>query len=282
MYTLNCKGRLLLISEPLVMGIINITPDSFFSESRRQSVGDIVQQAGYMLSEGAAILDIGGQSTRPNSIQVGAEEEGERIAPAIAAIKKQFPEAIISVDTYNASVARIGVEAGATIVNDIGGGRMDEAMLDTVASLRVPYICMHMKGRPGDMPKSPHYENLMTDLIDYFVEGAAAAQKAGITDLVIDPGFGFGKTYAHNFEIVHKLALLKILGKPILLGVSRKSTIYKNLGVTPEEALNGTTVLHTAGLLNGAAILRVHDVKPAVEAIRLVSLLAGASSMHVH
>ncbi len=273
MYTLNCKGKILNIESPIVMGIINITPDSFYVGSRQQALEDIVQQAKKMLNEGAAILDIGGQSTRPGAEQVGAEAEIKRVVPAIAAILLQFPEAIISIDTYNASVAKEAIDAGAAMVNDISGGMMDAEMLATVATLKVPYVCMHIQGTPATMQHNPVYNDVTKNVLDFFIERIDACRSAGIQDVIIDPGFGFGKTIEHNFTLLKNLSVFKILGKPILLGISRKSTIYKTLGVTANEALNGTTALNTVGLINGAAILRVHDVKEAVEAVKLTNHL---------
>jgi len=273
MYTLNCKGKLLSLNTPVVMGIINITPDSFYEGSRQQALDDILQQSKNMLTEGAAILDIGGQSTRPGSVQVGAEEEAKRVLPAIEAIHRQFPETIISIDTYHASVAKAAVDAGAAIVNDISGGMMDASMLSTVAALNVPYICMHMKGTPETMQQNPVYDDITKEVLDFFIERIDTCRRAGINDIIIDPGFGFGKTIEHNFMLLKNLGVFKILGKPILLGISRKSTIYKTLGVSANEALNGTTVLNTIGLQNGANILRVHDVKEAMEAVKLVGRL---------
>ncbi|MEO7311553.1 MAG: dihydropteroate synthase [Chitinophagaceae bacterium] len=273
MYTLNCKGKLLTINRPIVMGIINITPDSFYEGSRLEGTDDILKQAEKMLAEGAAILDIGGQSTRPGAEQMGPEEEISRVVPAIEVICRQFPEANISIDTYHATVAKAAVEAGACIVNDISGGMMDPEMLATVAALRVPYVCMHMQGTPTTMQQAPAYDDVTKEVLDYFIERIDACANAGIADVIIDPGFGFGKTIAHNFILLKNLEVFKILGKPVLLGISRKSTIYKTLGVTAAEALNGTTVLNTVGLLHGANILRVHDVKEAMEAIQLVGKL---------
>ena len=273
MFTLNCRGRLFVIHEPVVMGIINITPDSFYAASRRQQPNDVLHQAGKMLAEGAAMLDIGGQSTRPGSVLLSAEAENYRVVPAIAAIAKQFPEAIISVDTFHAAVAKAAVEAGASVINDISGGLMDAEMLTTVANLRVPYICMHMQGTPATMQQNPVYNNVVQEVLDFFIERIHACKQAGITDVIIDPGFGFGKTIAHNFLLLQQLDVLSILEKPMLVGISRKGTIYKTLGTSAEEALNGTTVLNTTGLLNGAHILRVHDVREAAEAVKLVQAM---------
>lgn len=270
MFTLNCKGRLLVADKPLVMGIINATPDSFYAGSRQASVDGILQQAGAMLQQGADILDIGGQSSRPGSSPVGEDEELNRVIEGIAAIHDRFPEAFISIDTWYSKVAKEAVAAGACIINDISAGNMDTNMFTTVASLHVPYILMHMQGTPQTMQQSPHYENVTKEVLDFFITKIDLLKKNGITDIIIDPGFGFGKTITHNFELLRRLAVFKIIDHPLLLGISRKSTIYKTLGINAEEALNGTTVLNTIGLMNGARILRVHDVKEAKEAIRLV------------
>jgi len=271
MFTLNCKGRLLVIESPLVMGIINATPDSFYENSRVMGASNILEQAEKMLTEGADILDIGGQSTRPGSTQLNEEEELSRIIEPIKSLHHHFPETIISVDTYHSKVALEAVSAGASIVNDISGGNLDEKMLSTVGKLRLPYICMHMQGSPQTMQKEPHYENVTREVLDFFIKKIEDCKKAGIHDVIIDPGFGFGKTIKHNFELLKNFSVLKMLEKPLLAGISRKSTIYKTLGITANEALNGTTVLNTIALLNGANILRVHDVKEAKEAVKLIS-----------
>ncbi|OQP40887.1 dihydropteroate synthase [Niastella yeongjuensis] len=273
MYTLNCKGRLLVIDKPLVMGIINTTPDSFYEGSRFMGESGVLKQAEEMLKAGADILDIGGQSTRPNSITVSAGEELQRVTGAIESLHYNFPEAVISIDTYYARVAAEAVAAGASIVNDVSAGLVDPAIITTTGSLRVPYICTHIKGTPATMQQHATYDNVTREVLDFFIQKTAECHKAGITDVIIDPGFGFAKTPAHNFVLLKDLALLKMLDKPILVGVSRKSSVYKTLGITAAEALNGTTVLNTVGLLNGAHILRVHDVKEAKEAITLVSRL---------
>lgn len=270
MFTLNCKGRLLVIDKPIVMGIINVTTDSFYEGSRTFSISNALQAAEKMLAEGATILDIGGQSTRPQSEQISAQEEAERVLPVIGEIHKAFPSAFISVDTFYASVAKQAVKAGASIVNDISGGNMDDEMLSTVASLHVPFVCMHMKGTPQTMQQNPHYENVTREVLDFFIKKMEACRLAGIHDIIIDPGFGFGKTIAHNFELLKHLRTFEILEKPLLSGLSRKSTVYKTLHIKAEEALNGTTVLNTIALLNGTHILRVHDVREAVQAIELI------------
>jgi dihydropteroate synthase len=271
MFTLNCKGRLLVVDKPLVMGIINTTPDSFYEDSRKQTVDAILKQAEAMIRDGAAILDIGGQSTRPGSPVISADEELKRVIPAIEAIAKHFPATFMSVDTYYAVVAREAVAAGVSIINDISAGSMDENMIATAAGLKVPYVLMHMKGTQQTMQQSAQYENVTREVLDFFIAKVDELKKAGIHDIIIDPGFGFGKTIAHNFELLRNLEVFKIINHPLLLGISRKSTIYKTLGITAAEALNGTTVLNTIGLMNGATIIRVHDVKEAREVIRLVT-----------
>lgn len=270
MFTLNCKGRLLVVDKPLVMGIINVTPDSFYELSRKQSIDGLLQQAELMINDGAAILDIGGQSSRPGSEPVNEDEELKRVIPAIEAISGRFRDVIISIDTYYAGVANKAVEAGASIINDISAGSMDAEMIATAANLKVPYVLMHMQGTPGDMQHAPYYENVTREVLDFFIAKTDELRKAGVNDIIIDPGFGFGKTIVHNFELLRNLGFFKMLNCPLLVGISRKSTIYKTLNITPDQALNGTTVLNTVSLMNGASILRVHDVKEAVQAVKLV------------
>ncbi|HRO46964.1 dihydropteroate synthase [Agriterribacter sp.] len=269
MYTLNCNGRLLVMDQPWVMGIINATPDSFYKASRKQHADEILRLAEKMITEGANIVDIGGQSTRPGSERISVQEETDRTAPAIERIMQQFPDAVISIDTYSSDVAKAAVQAGASIINDISSGDMDEAMLPAVAALQAPYICMHMQGTPRTMQTDPQYENVSVTVLDYLAGKVDQCRKAGIHDIIIDPGFGFGKTIAHNFSLLKSLPALQIIQRPLMVGLSRKSTIYKTLHTTAEAALNGTTVLHTIALMNGANILRVHDVKEAKEAIAL-------------
>ncbi|MFT3823506.1 MAG: dihydropteroate synthase [Chitinophagaceae bacterium] len=269
MFTLNCKGKLLVIDKPLVMGIINTTPDSFHAASRVSGNDAVLERADQMLTEGASILDIGGQSTRPGSERVSYEEESRRVTSAIEAIHSRFPEAVISVDTYHAKVAAEAVAAGASIVNDIGAGNMDADMLPTVAALQVPYICMHMLGTPLSMQQQPVYENIAREVLDFFIHKIAECTRLGINDVIVDPGFGFGKNSQHNLSLLKQMGVLKMLEKPLLVGFSRKTTIYKTLGITAAEALNGTTVINTISLMNGAHILRVHDVKEAMEAVKL-------------
>lgn len=269
MYTLNCKGRLVEFNEPKVMGVINVTPDSFYAGSRVSGLEAVVQQAERMINDGTTFLDIGGLSTRPGSKAVESAEEVDRVVPAIKAILHAFPQAIISIDTYRSTVAIEAVNAGASIVNDISGGSLDIAMLETVAALRVPFICMHTKGSPENMQSLAHYDDVVKEVLDYLILKVEACKAAGIKDIIIDAGFGFAKTIEHNFMLLQKLEVFKILGRPLLLGISRKSTIYKTLGITSNEALNGTTVLNTIGLTKGVNILRVHDVKEAVEVVKL-------------
>ena len=269
MFTLNCNGRLLVIDKPVVMGIINATPDSFYSGSRSNGTDEILRRAELMLKQGASILDIGGQSTRPGSEKLTADEEAERVIAPVQALHKNFPEAIISIDTYYSGVAAEALDAGASIVNDISAGNMDKEMLPLIVDRQVPYVLMHMKGTPQTMQQQPGYENIISEVLDFFTDRIKQLRETGIRDIIIDPGFGFGKNSAQNFELLNALSVFSILDCPLLLGISRKSTIYKTLGITADEALNGTTVLHTIGLLKGASILRVHDVKEAMEAIAL-------------
>ena len=270
MFTLNAKGRLLTLRRPLVMGIINRAPDSFYSGSRVPDDERLLQQAEKMITEGADWLDIGGQSTRPGAAPVSEEEELRRVVDAIDLLHRQWPEVPLSVDTWYARVAAEAAGAGAVIINDISGGLLDPDMLTTVGRLGVPYICMHMKGTPATMNREAIYDSVVREVLNFFIRRIEDCRKAGIHDVILDPGFGFSKTSVHNFQLLHRLDVFRMCGKPLLLGVSRKSTIYRTLGITPEEALNGTTVLHTLGLLHGANILRVHDPKEAREAIRLL------------
>lgn len=270
-FTICCRGKLVDLSTPAVMGIINITDDSFYAGSRTRALHQVVERAGALLEQGAVFLDIGAQSTRPGAVTVGAAEEAERLLPAIHAILHHYPEALLSIDTFYAAVAEKCIHAGAAIINDISAGEMDAAMLPTAASLQVPYIAMHMQGTPATMQQNPQYEDVTEEVLDYFIRKVQQCREAGINDVIIDPGFGFGKTLAHNHILLQQLEALHLAGAPILAGVSRKSMIYKLLGNTPADALNGTTVLHTMALLKGAAILRAHDVKEALECVRIVS-----------
>ena len=278
MYTLNCQGKIIKIDSPMTMGIINVTPDSFYKGYADLPLSDIVALAGEMIKQGAPILDIGAQSTRPGSIRITSEEETSRLLPVIKAIKNAYPEIIISADTYNAAVAAAALEAGASIINDISAGEMDPDMIPTVASWQVPFICMHMKGTPETMQQQPHYDDVVKEVLDFFIMKLAKCRAAGINDIIIDPGFGFGKTIAHNFTLLKNLSIFSILEVPVLAGLSRKSTVYNTLKCSANEALNGTTVLNTIALLNGANIIRVHDVKEATEAAILVEAYKKAAS----
>lgn len=269
MFTLNCKGKLLAIDQPIVMGIINTTPDSFYPGSRTNISDDILFRAEKMVNEGATILDVGGQSTRPKSEQISADEELNRVLPAIEAIHKNFPDQIISIDTFYSKVAMETVAAGASVVNDVSAGTMDNDLISTVAQLNAPYVLMHMLGKPQTMQKNPEYKNVTLDVFDFLNFKIAELTKAGINDIIVDVGFGFGKTSAHNFQLLRELSFFQQMNKPVMVGLSRKNTIYKTLGITPEDALNGTTVMHTLALVNGATILRAHDVKEAMEAVKL-------------
>jgi dihydropteroate synthase len=270
MFTLNCKGRLVAIEKPVVMGIINVTPDSFYAGSRLMEPSLLIERAAGMIADGATIIDIGAQSTRPESDLLSVQEELDRIMPAIESLHSYFPDLLISIDTFYAEIARETVRGGASIVNDVSGGSMDDEMMAVVGSLNVPYICMHMKGTPQTMKSLAQYYDITGELLDYFIEKIGACQKAGIKDIIIDPGFGFAKTIAHNFQLLKNLKAFQMLGRPLLAGLSRKSTVYKTLGISSEEALNGTTVLNTLALQQGSSILRVHDVKEAVQAIELL------------
>jgi dihydropteroate synthase len=269
MFTLNCKGKLLTIEQPLVMGIINATPDSFYKGDLNAGLEKIVEKAGKMIMEGADIIDIGGQSTRPGSIRISASEEIQRVIPVINSIVADYPQIILSIDTYHSQVAEAAIKAGASIVNDISAGSLDPEMINCVSSLNVPYICMHMKGTPENMQNNPTYEDLIKEVLDFFINKIDQCKRAGIKDLVIDPGFGFGKTIHQNFILLKQLSVFKILDQPILAGLSRKSMIYKTLGIDVSEALNGSAVLNTIALQQGVSILRVHDVKEAKEAVTL-------------
>lgn len=271
--TINCKGSLIDLSTPKVMGILNITPDSFYDGGRYQNESDIVSQTERMLLEGATFIDVGAYSSRPGADHISEEEELSRIVPVVDLLIKEFPEILLSVDTFRSSVARKTVDRGAAIINDISGGNMDFGMFETIAALQVPYIVMHMLGTPQNMQQGPNYKNVTTELITFFAEKITALRKLKVNDIIIDVGFGFGKTIPHNFELLQNLSLFKNLDVPILAGLSRKSMLYKTLGNTPQEALNATTSANTIALLNGASILRVHDVKEAMEAITITNQL---------
>ena len=271
MFTLNCKGKLISTEIPLIMGIINATPDSFYEGDLPKGMDGILALAEKMIKDSASMLDIGGQSTRPNSERISVEEELARVIPVIEMIHEHFPETIISIDTYQSKVAIAAVQAGASMVNDISGGQMDAEMIPTVARMRnVPYICMHTKGTPETMQLQAVYDDVTKEVLEYFIAKIEECKKAGIKDVIIDPGFGFAKNVEQNFTLLKNLPILKMLDKPLLVGISRKSTIYKTLNITAAEALNGSTVLNTLALNNGASILRVHDVKEAREAVVLM------------
>jgi dihydropteroate synthase len=276
MFTLNCKGRILAINDAIVMGIINTTPDSFFKGSRTSDVDAILLIAEKMIHDGATILDIGGQSTRPGSVKIDAEDELKRVLPAIEAIHAKFPGQIISIDTFYSKVAKEAVNAGASIVNDVSAGMFDDEMFSTVADMQVPYVLMHMPEGPQTMQLNPSYKNVALEVFDFLNFKIDQLAKQGIKDIIIDPGFGFGKTATHNFQLLKQLKWFDQLNKPVLVGLSRKATVYRTLQVEPDDALNGTTVLHTIALMNGAHILRVHDVKEAVEAVKLYSTYTKA------
>jgi dihydropteroate synthase len=267
--TINVRGKLIDLSAPAVMGIVNVTPDSFFKGSRLTTEYEILTQTEKMLSEGAALIDVGGYSSRPGAEDISVEEELSRVVHAVQAIIRKFPAAIISVDTFRAEVAQRAVQEGASIINDISGGELDSNMFDTVAKLHVPYIIMHMRGTPQTMKSLTQYDNFLREVMDYFIEKINRLTTLGVKDIIIDPGFGFAKTIDQNFELLANLDYLKILNKPILAGLSRKSMIWKTLGGSAEDSLNGTTALNMAAVLKGAAILRVHDVKQAIEAVTL-------------
>lgn len=273
--TLNCLGRLIDLSSPRIMGILNSTPDSFYAGSRIPGVDEALARAEAMLGEGATFLDIGGYSTRPGAAEVSEEEELRRVAPLVEALVSAFPEALLSIDTFRSRVARTALEAGAALVNDISAGLRDPEMLALVAEKRVPYIMMHMRGTPADMAQLTAYDDLVGEILFYFSERLAAARALGITDLIADPGFGFAKTRAQNFELLAGLPAFRVLEAPLLVGISRKSMIWKTLGIDPSEALNGTTALHMLALQGGASILRVHDVKEASQCIRLWEEIPG-------
>jgi dihydropteroate synthase len=270
---INCNGNLIDLSTPKVMGILNVTPNSFYDGGKHKEINSIIHQVDKMLSEGADFIDIGAYSSKPSAEFVSKEEEIKRLVPIVKSLVETFPNIILSVDTFRAQVAKASVENGVAMVNDIAAGLLDDKMLETVAQLKVPYIMMHMRGNPQTMQSLTDYNDIVKEMIFYFSERIQKARSFGISDIVIDPGFGFAKTVEQNYEVLHKMELFSILELPLLAGVSRKSMIYKVLENSPQEALNGTSVLNTIALQNGAKILRVHDVKEAVECIKLVSKL---------
>ncbi len=275
MYILNIKGKLMPVESPWVMGIFNATPDSFFEGHLEKSATANLEIISKMIAGGAKIIDIGGQSTRPNSEKISAEEELARVLPIISLVKEEFPDTLISIDTYYAAVAEEAVVKGADMVNDISGGTIDGNMLETVGKLNVPYICMHIKGTPQTMTTETNYDNILVEMMQYFNERIIACRAAGIKDIIVDPGFGFAKTTEQNFLLLKELDYFKTLKLPILAGISRKKMIWGTLRTTAAEALNGTTVLNSLALMKGASILRVHDVKEAVEAVKLVRMMQG-------
>lgn len=275
MKTININGQLLDFSTPRVMGIVNVTPDSFFSGSRTEAANEIIKRCARIIREGGTIIDVGAQSTSPASRFLDAKEEAGRLMPALKLIRDEFPDAILSVDTFYADVAKEAVEKyGVNIINDISGGQIDEQMFPVVAQLNVPYILMHMRGTPQTMQQFTHYDNFIQDILYYFSERKAKLNQLGVSDVIIDPGFGFSKTISQNYELMAYLKYFHIFEEPILVGISRKSMIYKLLGTTPEESLNGTSVLNAVALLSGADILRVHDVKEAVECVKIIENVA--------
>lgn len=267
--TINCKGNLIDISTPKIMGILNVTPNSFYDGGKYKSETEILYQVEVMLNEGATFIDLGAYSSKSNADFVSEQEEVDRIIPVITLILRHFPDTIISVDTFRSEVAKKAIESGAAIINDISAGVLDDKMLETIAKYNVPYIMMHLRGTPQTMQSLNQYENIVKEMLFYFSEKVARARSYGINDLIVDPGFGFAKNIDQNYEVLQKLELFKVLELPILVGLSRKSMIYKLLNTNPQEALNGTTVLNTIALSKGATILRVHDVKEAAECIAL-------------
>lgn len=275
---INVNGRLMSLAQPQVMGILNVTPDSFYSESRKQTEADIIARIRQIHDEGASIIDIGAYSSRPNAEHITAEEEMNRLRTGLQLINRHLPDAVVSVDTFRADVARMCVEEyGAAIINDIAAGEMDADMFATVARLGVPYIMMHMQGTPQNMQAHPHYDNLLKEVFFYFSRKVQQLRDLGAKDIILDPGFGFGKTLEHNYELMNHLEEFRVFELPLLVGISRKSMIYKLLDSTPQEALNGTTVLDTIALMKGADILRVHDVKAAVETVKIVEKMKACA-----
>ncbi|MFC2096069.1 dihydropteroate synthase [Bacteroidota bacterium] len=281
--TINCKGELLDLSQPKVMGILNVTPDSFFDGGKYSSKEEILVQVNKMLDDGCDIFDIGAYSSRPGAVEISSKEELKRLEIVLTLVRSKFPDIIISIDTFRSEIAKFVVkEFSVDIINDISAGAMDAKMHETISELNVPYIMMHMQGTPLDMQQNPQYENVIKDVVGYFSEKVEKLKLLGINDLIIDPGFGFGKTIDHNYQILKHLDDLKIFELPILVGLSRKSMINKVLEINPDEALNGTSVLNTLALINGANILRVHDVKEAKEAIKLTNKFLNSKVSNWH
>ncbi len=267
--SLNVGGRLLTLDRPCVMGILNVTPDSFFDGGRYDRVEDALKQAERMIAEGVDIIDIGGMSSRPGAKVLSSDEELNRVLPVVEAIRTSFPQITISIDTVYAATAKAAIEAGADLVNDISAGTFDQEMYQTVADLGVPYVLMHMQGRPETMQEHPDYEDVVLEVLDFFIAQTTILRKLGVKDIILDPGFGFGKSLEHNYELLKKMHVFRMLDCPVLAGISRKSMINKVLGTRPENALNGTTALHMVALQQGARLLRVHDVKEAVQVVKL-------------
>lgn len=273
MRSINCKGKLIELNSPRVMGIMNLTPDSFYDGGRLKNDKEILLHAEKLINEGATFIDIGGYSSRPNAEHISEKEELQRVIPVINMVIDRFPDSLISIDTFRSKVAKYAIQSGACMINDISAGNMDEKMFKTVAELQVPYIIMHMKGTPQTMQKNPTYDNIIQEIIFYFSQKIGELRSLGVNDLIIDVGFGFGKTIQQNYILLKNLSLFKGLEVPILTGVSRKSMLYKMIDATAQEALNVTTVANTIALLNGANILRVHDVKETIEAIKIINAL---------
>lgn len=271
--TINCKGQLIDLASPKVMGILNVTPNSFFDGGKYKTESVILSQVGKMLTDGATFIDVGAYSSKPSAEFVSEKEELNRIVPVVNLILEKFPDCLISIDTFRSEVAKVCLENGAAIINDISAGNLDDKMLETIAKYNVPYIMMHMRGTPQTMQTMTNYDNIVKEMLFYFSERVAKARSYGINDLIIDPGFGFAKTLEQNYEVLRKLGLFEMLELPLLAGFSRKSMIYKTLHSTAEEALNGTSVLNTIALTKGAKILRVHDVKEAMECVTLFNKL---------
>jgi len=276
--SIKLDGRLLDLAKPVVMGIINVTPDSFFDGGKYKTEKKVLKRAEEILEQGGDIIDIGAVSTQPGSEGISTKDEIERLLPAVRAVKKNFPDSFISIDTYRSWVAlKVIEECGPCMVNDVSGGNFDDNMFDTIGKMGVPYILMHMQGSPLKMQQNPEYEDIIRDISMFFTEKVKKLTKAGVVDVIIDPGFGFGKTLEHNYELLNRLDSFKVFQLPLMVGVSRKSMIYKVLKTSPDEALNGTSVVNTLALMGGADILRVHDVKEAIEAIRVVDLVRSTS-----
>ncbi len=271
--TLNCMGQLVDLSSPKIMGILNLTPDSFYDGGRYRSESQILNRVENMLLNGASFIDLGGYSSRPGADHLSEAEELNRVVPIIGLILKHFPDCLISIDTFRSEVAKSSVSEGAALVNDISAGQLDNSMMETVAALKVPYVMMHMRGTPQNMHEHVHYDDLLTDILKFFSERLLKAKESGIIDTIVDPGFGFSKTLDQNYVLMQQLESFHICDRPLLVGISRKSMIYKLLDSNPENALNGSTALHAVALLKGAHILRVHDVKEAYETVQIINKL---------